>query len=91
RVVTSQERAARLAADPTLAVHGKVSTYTNWGCRCNLCYVYAAAQFRAYRTAHKAEIAAQQQTYRDAHKEEIAARKRAHYAAKKAAAGGDGS
>ncbi len=30
-------RAARLAADPTLAPHGDRSTYTNWGCRCEPC------------------------------------------------------
>lgn len=30
-------RARRLAADPTLAEHGRASTYTNWGCRCPDC------------------------------------------------------
>lgn len=30
-------RAARLAADPSLAPHGDRSTYTNWGCRCADC------------------------------------------------------
>jgi hypothetical protein len=30
-------RTERLKADPTLAEHGKSSTYINWGCRCELC------------------------------------------------------
>lgn len=30
-------RKQRLAVDPSLAVHGLSSTYTNWGCRCPLC------------------------------------------------------
>lgn len=30
-------RKARLEADPTLAEHGKPSTYTNWCCRCDPC------------------------------------------------------
>ena len=30
-------RTERLAADPTLAEHGRRSTYTNWGCRCEPC------------------------------------------------------
>ncbi len=30
-------KAARLAADPTLAPHGSLSTYNNWGCRCEPC------------------------------------------------------
>ena len=36
-VVERAVRAERLAADPTLAPHGKRTTYTNWGCRCALC------------------------------------------------------
>lgn len=28
---------SRLAADPSLAAHGTVNAYTNWGCRCDLC------------------------------------------------------
>lgn len=31
------ERIGRLRADPTLAPHGRVSTYNNWGCRCADC------------------------------------------------------
>jgi len=31
------ERAQRLAADPTLAEHGKADTYQNWRCRCVPC------------------------------------------------------
>lgn len=30
-------RKARLEEDPTLAEHGKLSTYGNWCCRCDLC------------------------------------------------------
>lgn len=40
RETCNQERAnriARLAADPTLATHGKATTYSNWGCRCEPC------------------------------------------------------
>lgn len=32
-----QDRATRLAADPSLAPHGSYTTYTNWGCRCAPC------------------------------------------------------
>ena len=32
-----QRRCARLILDPTCAPHGSPSTYTNWGCRCDLC------------------------------------------------------
>ena len=30
-------RAKRLAADPSLAEHGKHATYVNWDCRCDPC------------------------------------------------------
>lgn len=30
-------RRARLTVDPTLAEHGRDSTYRNWGCRCEPC------------------------------------------------------
>lgn len=33
----NESRTARLLADPSLAPHGKVSTYRNWGCRCAPC------------------------------------------------------
>lgn len=32
-----KERVDRLKQDPTLAPHGRYSTYINWGCRCELC------------------------------------------------------
>jgi hypothetical protein len=32
-----QRRCARLLLDPTCAPHGVDATYTNWGCRCDLC------------------------------------------------------
>ncbi len=38
---------------------------------------------RAYREAHKDEIAASQRAYREAHKDEIAAKQRAYYEAHK--------
>lgn len=34
-----QRRCARLILDPTCAPHGEPSTYTNWGCRCDLCSI----------------------------------------------------
>lgn len=40
RKLVAQEKASRrerLAADPSLAPHGTVQTYTNWGCRCEAC------------------------------------------------------
>lgn len=38
-MATRQQRSreARLRADPLIAVHGLMSTYTNWGCRCGEC------------------------------------------------------
>jgi hypothetical protein len=39
--------AARLAADPTLKPHGRLSTYTQWGCRC----VYCRRAMRDYQQA----------------------------------------
>ena len=32
-----EERVKRLKEDPTLAPHGRYSTYINWGCRCERC------------------------------------------------------
>ena len=43
---TWQERAAALAADPSIRPHGNVSTYTNWGCRCDACCEAKAAYHR---------------------------------------------
>lgn len=37
---TRQERQARrerLRVDPSLAPHGRYTTYENWGCRCDAC------------------------------------------------------
>lgn len=44
-----EDRRARLAADPSLAPHGELSTYNNWGCRCERC--------RAARRAYDASRA----------------------------------
>ena len=41
-----RSRRQRLADDPSLAPHGKASTYSNWGCRCEPCT-------RAHRTYFK--------------------------------------
>jgi hypothetical protein len=43
-------RAARLKEDPTLAPHGRASTYLNWMCRCNECIT---ASTTAHRKSNK--------------------------------------
>lgn len=40
---TRAERAARIAADPSLARHGRAGTYKDWGCRCAPCTAAATA------------------------------------------------
>lgn len=47
-------RAARLAADPTLAAHGNPSTYSNWGCRCQPCAAANSARCASYKQQAKA-------------------------------------
>ena len=42
-------RFERLAADPTLAVHGLAATYSNWGCRCRECTDANTAKTNEYR------------------------------------------
>lgn len=32
-----EQAAKKLAANPAMAPHGVLSTYTNYGCRCELC------------------------------------------------------
>lgn len=49
-----RSRVARLAADPTLAPHGKASTYNNWGCRCPLCVAANTERGRAYKQGRRA-------------------------------------
>jgi len=44
-------RAARLAADSTLAPHGNACTYSNWRCRCAPCTAAWAAYLRERRRA----------------------------------------
>lgn len=39
----------RFAADPSIAVHGRVSTYTNYGCRCTPCREAGVAAVQDYR------------------------------------------
>ena len=41
-----RRRVAALEADPTLAPHGKASTYHAWGCRCPLCTAAYSQQRR---------------------------------------------
>lgn len=42
-------RRARLAADPSVVQHGRASTYTNWGCRCDDCKAANSAWLAARR------------------------------------------
>lgn len=51
----------RFAADPTIAEHGKPSTYTNYGCRCDLCTVAGVAAVQDYRARLNARKAPRQQ------------------------------
>jgi hypothetical protein len=53
---SNDNRAARLAVDPTLAPHGKRSTYTNWRCRCDPCRAAQSAWFAAYSARRKAAV-----------------------------------
>jgi hypothetical protein len=48
-------RAAMIAADPTLATHGKRSTYINWGCRCPECRAANSAYRHVYYTNKERE------------------------------------
>ena len=50
----NDDRAARLAADPSLAPHGVRSTYTNWRCRCEPCVAVHSAWCAAYNARRKA-------------------------------------
>lgn len=47
-------RAARLAADPSLATHGSAMTYLNWRCRCEKCVQAHSARMAAQRDQRKA-------------------------------------
>lgn len=50
-----QERAERLARDPSIVVHGRASTYTNWCCRCLACITAHAEECRKHAEARKAK------------------------------------
>ena len=54
-LLEQQRRRGRLAADPSLAPHGSVSTYRNWGCRCAECTVANTVACRAYNARVLAE------------------------------------
>jgi hypothetical protein len=56
RIADVARRTARLAADPTLAPHGKAVTYSNWGCRCAPCSTAHSARCRAYKLRRKAAL-----------------------------------
>jgi hypothetical protein len=43
------ERTRLLAADPSLAPHGRASTYRNWGCRCRPCTTANSEYCAAYK------------------------------------------
>jgi hypothetical protein len=49
-------RRARFALDPTIVEHGNVTTYRNWGCRCDACR--EAARLERYRYKFKGGIRA---------------------------------
>ncbi len=48
-----KSRAARLALDPSLAPHGKATTYFNWMCRCRPCMDAHAAHKRQLRQRNR--------------------------------------
>ena len=56
--VEQQSRAKRLADDPTLAPHGRRSTYSNWGCRCKSCTKIWVNSCAAYDAARKQRMTA---------------------------------
>ena len=50
-----QRRASQIRDDPTLAPHGRVSTYTGWGCRCDLCRTAKAWAWQEYKKQNTPE------------------------------------
>jgi hypothetical protein len=56
---TTLSRPERLALDPTIAQHGVISTYRNWGCRCKPCVnantLAVAAARKVYRERLQAD------------------------------------
>lgn len=52
------DRTRRLAEDPSLAPHGKRSTYSNWGCRCELCTEANTVACRPYKVAWRIKVSA---------------------------------
>lgn len=54
--------------------HGVRSSYTNGGCRCQLCRAASRSYVRAYTAAHREERAAYRAAWYAAHRDEIAAR-----------------
>ena len=47
------DRRARLAGDPSLAVHGLAATYRNWGCRCESCSQAHSADLKVRNAQRK--------------------------------------
>lgn len=54
RAKTREQQRARFAEDPSIAVHGKPSTYTNYACRCDLCKAAGVAEAQDYRVRARA-------------------------------------
>lgn len=48
-----EDRARRLAADPSIVPHGRVATYNGWACRCDECKAAVATA----KAARKAKVA----------------------------------
>jgi hypothetical protein len=48
-----RRRAEQLAADPSLAPHGKYTTYDNWDCRCEPCTKANSDRCAAWKAARK--------------------------------------
>lgn len=47
-------RKAQIAADPSLAPHGVLTTYSNWACRCDKCKTAWSEYMREYHQRRKA-------------------------------------
>lgn len=58
RQVVRHLNAERLAADPSLATHGRASTYDNWLCRCVRCRQANAQRMAISRADRKERLAA---------------------------------
>lgn len=51
-----QRRRQQLAEDPTIRPHGNLTTYTHWGCKCDVCRkaaTLARSSYKKYRSGHQ--------------------------------------